>query len=598
MLLLNRTLLRLAKGLWGWILGIVALKLVTLVGAAAFARTISGFLGNVLSPAMTLEAAGAAIGAALLAAALMLVSDLLRGEMEYRCTAKARAQLRTRIFSKVLELDAGGIERIGPVSAITSSVDGVESMQSYYSQYLPGLLYSVLAPIYLFFQLKDLSLPVAVLLFAVSIVLLPANNAFRSKIEKLKTEYWNTMEDLTGYYLESVQGLTTFKLFRRDEERTKVLAGKAQAFNHKIMDVMRVNFSSFLVTDGLLYGAILVSMGIAAAAMLRGEMEISAGMTVLLLSYSFFDSVRQLMSATHTALAGVSAADKVEKLLDMDTARPHDPDLPREEPAYPGIRVEGVSHAYAGRSAALRNVSLTVEKGKVTALVGLSGCGKSTVAGLLMRFFDPASGKIYLEGRDYLSFTPEELRRHILMVPQSVSLFSGTIAENLRIAKPDATEAEMLEALEQVRLKDFVLRQEKGLDADVGDAGAKLSGGQRQKIGIARALLGKAEYIIFDEATSSVDRQSEQEIWACIDALKETRTLILISHRLSTIRSADCIYVLEGGRIAQQGRHEALMQEDGLYRRLVQEQAALEDHGAAERARRGGDECLEGGARA
>lgn len=142
-------------------------------------------------------------------------------------------------------------------------------MQSYYSQYLPGLLYSVLAPIYLFFQLKDLSLPVAVLLFAVSIVLLPANNAFRSKIEKLKTEYWNTMEDLTGYYLESVQGLTTFKLFRRDEERTKVLAGKAQAFNHKIMDVMRVNFSSFLVTDGLLYGAILVSMGIAAAAMLR-----------------------------------------------------------------------------------------------------------------------------------------------------------------------------------------------------------------------------------------------------------------------------------------------------------------------------------------
>ena len=339
-------------------------------------------------------------------------------------------------------------------------------------------------------------------------------------------------------------------------------------------------------------------MGIAAAAMLRGEMEISAGMTVLLLSYSFFDSVRQLMSATHTALAGVSAADKVEKLLDMDTARPHDPDLPREEPAYPGIRVEGVSHAYAGRSAALRNVNLTVEKGKVTALVGLSGCGKSTVAGLLMRFFDPASGKIYLEGRDYLSFTPEELRRHILMVPQSVSLFSGTIAENLRIAKPDATEAEMLEALEQVRLKDFVLRQEKGLDADVGDAGAKLSGGQRQKIGIARALLGKAEYIIFDEATSSVDRQSEQEIWACIDALKETRTLILISHRLSTIRSADCIYVLEGGRIAQQGRHEALMQEDGLYRRLVQEQAALEDHGAAERARRGGDECLEGGARA
>ena len=184
------------------------------------------------------------------------------------------------------------------------------------------------------------------------------------------------------------------------------------------------------------------------------------------------------------------------------------------------------------------------------------------------------------------------------MVPQTVSLFSGTVRDNLLIASPRASDGELLEALGQVRLRDWVLEQPDGLSTDVGDAGGRLSGGQRQKIGIARALLCKAEYIIFDEATSSVDRQSEQEIWACIDALKETRTLILISHRLSTIRSADCIYVLEGGRIAQQGRHEALMQEDGLYRRLVQEQAALEDHGAAERARRSGDECLEGGVRA
>lgn len=292
------------------------------------------------------------------------------------------------------------------------------------------------------------------------------------------------------------------------------------------------------------------------------------------MSYSFFDSVRQLMGATHTALAGVSAAEKVSDLLDMDTSRPYQPDFPKEEEGYMGIRMEHVSHTYTGRNIALKDVSLTIQRGKVTALAGLSGCGKSTVAGLLMRFFDPAGGRIVLEGRDYISFTPEELRKHIIMVPQSVSIFAGTIADNLRMAKENASDEELLEALDQVRLKDWVLEQPDGLLTDVGDGGGKLSGGQRQKIGIARALLCQAEYIIFDEATSSVDVESEQEIWNCIDRLALTRTLIIISHRLSTIRNADCIYVLDGGEISESGRHDGLMRRHGLYHRLVTEPGA------------------------
>ena len=402
MLLLNRTLLHMAKGLWRWIFLITALKLAVLSGLAAFAGIISGFLGNIASPAMTVSDAGRAVLSALLTAAVMLLLELLTGEAEYRCTAKARQTLRTSIFSKVLELDVGNIEKIGPVSAITSSVDGVESMQVYYSQYLPGLLYSLLAPVYLFFQLREISVIPAVLLFAVSILLLPVNNIFRRHIEKLKTEYWASMEDLTGYYLESVQGLTTFKLFGRDEGRQNVLSEKSRDFNNKIMDVMRVNFSSFLLTDGLIYGAVVVSTVIAAWQLFAGQIAFSDGLMVLMLSFGFFGSVRQLMNATHSALAGVSAADKVEKLLAIDTARPYRPGNCRRRISLMPASAWSISPSVIRAGApALKDVSLDIPKGRVTALVGLSGSGKSTIAALLMRFYDLEQGRILLEGRGY-----------------------------------------------------------------------------------------------------------------------------------------------------------------------------------------------------
>ena len=521
----------------------------------------------------------AAIVSALLAALLMLAAELLIGELEYRCTAQARLSLRRQIFAKALELDVGNIEKVGPVSAITASVDGVESMQVYYSKYLPGLLYCLIAPFYLFWQMQQYSLPVAIFLFVVSLVLMPLNNLFRKHIESLKGEYWDSLEDLTGYYLESVQGLTTLKLYNQDQQRTEGLKTKADNFNRKIMDVMKVNFRSFLLSDGLIFGSVAFSVVFVGHSLAQGLVSFPSALTVLLLSFGFFASVRQLMSVTHTALLSVAAADKVSRLLNMDTTRPYAPSIPPEDKPYPGIRIEGVSFSYPGRAATLQNLNLEIPRGKTTALVGLSGCGKSTTAGLLMRFFDPSSGRILMEGRDLLSLTPEELRRKIIMVPQTVSLFSGTLRENLCLAAPEASEQTLWEALDDVWLKDWVLEQPLGLDTDVGDAGQKLSGGQRQKIGIARALLCQAEYIVFDEATSSVDLESEQEIWRCIDSLAQTRTLIIISHRLSTIRGADNIYVLDRGQVAQQGTHAQLMAEPGLYRRLVQEQTLLEQQG-------------------
>lgn len=576
MLLLNKTLLRLARGLWQWILAIAAVSFLTLVGTTALAEIVSQFLGSLFEPQVVLSTVKSAVGAAFLASVFTFLAQLVKGLIEYKTAAKARSIMRKTIFSKVMELDAGGIEKIGPTSAITVAVDAVEQMQAYFSSYLPSLIFSVIAPIYLFFHLKNISLIVAVLLLFVSLILFPLHNVFRGKIEALRKTYWRSLDDMTGYYMDGLRGLTTLKLFDRDREHSRVLGEKADVLNKNINAFMKINFTSFLVTELLIYAAITVSLVICITGMRNGDITIAQALTVLMLSYSYFSAIRQLMSASHSALTAISAAGKVEEILQTDTSRPYNPELPADPEYFDGIRMEHVSYGYEGRSRALQDVSLTIPRGSSVALVGLSGCGKSTAASLLMRFCDPDQGTIFIEGKEYRSVTPQQLRTNIAMVPQQVNLFSGTIRENLLLADPNANDEKLKEALSEAGLGSFLKTLPKGLDSDVGNAGAALSGGQRQKMGIARALLSEAQYMIFDEATSSVDPQSEREIWETIGRLSKTRTLIIISHRMSTIQNANCIYVLEKGVVAQRGSHAELMQQGGLYRELVTRQQAME----------------------
>lgn len=576
MLLLNKTLLRLARGLWQWILAIAAVSFLTLVGTTALAEIVSQFLGSLFEPQVVLSTVKSAVGAAFLASVFTFLAQLVKGLIEYKTAAKARSTMRKTIFSKVMELDAGGIEKIGPTSAITAAVDAVEQMQAYFSSYLPSLIFSVIAPIYLFFHLKNISLIVAVLLLFVSLILFPLHNVFRGKIEALRKTYWRSLDDMTGYYMDGLRGLTTLKLFDRDREHSRVLGEKADVLNKNINAFMKINFTSFLVTELLIYAAITVSLVICITGMRNGDITIAQALTVLMLSYSYFSAIRQLMSASHSALTAISAAGKVEEILQTDTSRPYNPELPADPEHFDGIRMEHVSYGYEGRSRALQDVSLTIPRGSSVALVGLSGCGKSTAASLLMRFCDPDQGTIFIEGKEYRSVTPQQFRTNIAMVPQQVNLFSGTIRENLLLADPNANDEKLKEALSEAGLGSFLKTLPKGLDSDVGNAGAALSGGQRQKMGIARALLSEAQYMIFDEATSSVDPQSEREIWETIGRLSKTRTLIVISHRMSTIQNANCIYVLEKGVVAQSGSHAELMQQGGLYRELVTRQQAME----------------------
>ena len=577
MLLLDKTLLKMTKGLWGWILSLVVIRVCSLVMITSFATRISYFLGNMTNPTFTHDEIRNVVIQILVVSVLIFVFQFIQGELEYRAQAAARSSIRQKLFTKTMSLDAGYIEKIGPNSAITSAVDGVEQMQVYYSVYLPSLLFSVIAPIYLFTKIYPSSFLIACILLIVSFVLLPLHNVFRYRIEKLRKSYWVSLEDMTGYYLDSIRGLSTLKLFDQSDKHAEVLGEKAEYLNHQINEFMKVNFTSFLVTEGIIYITLFVCVLIAVSSLSNQTMELSTVLMILLLGYSYFGSIRQLMSATHDALTAVSAASRAEEILAVKTT-----EIKQEKQPIPyqdGIVLKDVSFSYEGRKEVLHHVNIKIEKSKTTALVGLSGCGKSTIASMLMKFIYPASGAVYLNGIDYACMNREEIGKHIVMVPQTVNLFSDTIRNNLLLANPSATDEKLWQVLEEVSLDKHIRRMKDGLDTMVSESGSNLSGGQKQMMGIARALLTDAEYIIFDEATSAVDPESEKIIWQCIEKLSKKRTLIIISHRLSAIRNADQIIVLQSGVVEEVGNHEQLMKNHGLYRTLVEEQNELEVQG-------------------
>lgn len=574
MLLLDKTLLKMAKGLWIWIISLVVIRVCSLVMITNFASNISYFLGNMMSPTFTHDEIRNVVIQIIIVSILIFVFQLIQGELEYRAQAAARSSIRQKLFTKTMSLDAGYIEKIGPNSAITSAVDGVEQMQVYFSVYLPSLIFSVIAPVYLFTKIYPSSFFIACILLVVSFVLLPLHNVFRYRIEKLRKSYWKSLEDMTGYYLDSIRGLSTLKLFDQSDKHAEVLGEKADYLNRQINEFMKVNFTSFLVTEGIIYITLFLCVFIAINGFVNKTMDLSSVLMILLLGYSYFGSIRQLMSATHDALTAVSAATRAEEILAVESEKIRQ--NKKQDSYQEGILLKDVSFSYEGRKEVLQNINIKIEKSKTTALVGLSGCGKSTIASMLMKFIYPSSGAIYLNGKDYACMNREEIAKYIVMVPQTVSLFNDTIRNNLLVANPFASDEQLWQVLHEVSLDKHIQKMSDGLDAMVSEFGSNLSGGQKQMMGIARALLTDAEYIIFDEATSAVDPESEKIIWDCINKLSKKRTLIIISHRLSAIRNADQIIVLRAGAVEEIGNHDELMKNHGIYRDLVEEQNKLE----------------------
>lgn len=574
MLLINKQLLRLGRNAWGWILAIVVTKLAVLATMILVIASVAGLIGNITGE--TTSGTLSQVVIALTATLVGLVGSLVLSEVKFHCTARIRIRLRHEIYQKMLDLEMDYLVKMGTSNAVTASIDGIEALEKYYSEYLPDLIYCFIAPFVLFWRIHMYSSSAAWVLLILSLGVIPANAVFKKLMTYLRSEYWDTFNSLNEYFLESLEGMTTLKLMNQDKVRSAEIKKRSFGYYEMIVKTMRISFLSTIVTQAFVYGGMLWATLIIIRACIGGNIPASAVFYSLMLAYTFFRPVQDLINTGHTAMNGVAAAGNIFSFLDLVPGRKAvNPSLPTHENA-DGIVLEHVDFSYDGVKQTLQDVNIHIPKGSTVAFAGQSGCGKSTLVNLIMHFNEPAHGKVCIEGRNLQSVTQEELRSRISLVPQSTYIFSGTLEDNLRIVDENLSKERMIEVLKNVHLE--ALLEKDGLATDVGEGGSKLSGGQKQKIGIARALLADAEYLVFDEATSNVDASSEEDIWDCIHDLESQKTLIIISHRLSTIRNADRIYVLKAGKIVQEGCHEELIRQNGIYASMVKEQNLLENY--------------------
>ena len=507
---------------------------------------------------------------------------VLRGGLEYsramiahQTAALVQLHIRRRLYGKVIELGPAhfGLERTGDV--IASAIDGVEQLETFFGEYLPQLAAAVLLPPGIFIFVAFLDLPVAALLVAFALLTLVAPAAFHVWDTKASLARGDAYGAFSAEFLDSVQGLATLKAFGQSSARTRLLAAKARDLFRSTMWVLATNALSRGITDtGIAVGA-AATLALGAYRVANGVMGLDALLMILMMGIEIFRPLRELRWLLHDGMLGQSAAQKIFAILDSrppvkDSPAPAAPVAALE----PTVEFDGVTFAYPGtRRAAHQDLSFRVDAGERVGVVGPSGAGKSTILRLLLRLYDPQQGRVRIGGHDIRALRLDGLRSQLAVVSQDTYLFHGTVEENLRFGKPDATPEEIDAAVRAANARDFIELLPQGYRTVIGERGIRLSGGQRQRVAIARALLRDAPILVLDEALSAVDAGNEAVIQQALDRLMRGRTTLVFAHRLSSVIDADRILVIDDGRIAETGNHAELMARGGAYHRLMAEQA-------------------------
>ncbi len=552
--------------LWQW---------VALLSQVLAVFSIADLLERVIYQSVTAAVVERTIITLILVVVVRFICERMGAKSSYLACVDVKRILREKIYEKMLKLGVSYKEQVSSSEVVQVSTEGVEQLETYFGKYLPQLFCSLIAPLTLFAILCRVSIKTSVVLL-ICVPLIPISIVVVQKIaKKLLNKYWSIYTGLGDSFLENLQGLTTLKIYQADQQKADEMDVESQNFRRITMKVLTMQLNSTSVMDIVAYGGAAVGMAVALSEFLKGNISISGTICIVLLASEFFLPLRLLGSFFHIAMNGMAASDKIFKILDLPEPQTGDKNLPDDSL---DISFKNVHFAYEENREILKGIDLYLPAGSFVSLVGESGCGKSTIAGIISAKNRGFTGEITIGGVSLSEVSESDLMKHVVLVRHNSYLFKGTIEENLRMVKPDATEEEMNTVLKKVNLLGFLQTQD-GLQTKLQEKASNLSGGQCQRLVIARALLYDAAVYIFDEAASNIDVESEELIMDVIHELAKIKTVLLISHRLANVVESDQIYFLKNGEIQEHGKHEELMQKDGEYHHLYESQMALENYG-------------------
>ena len=571
--MINKRLIGMVPESRRYIAGNVILQWCSLVANMVLMTEIATLLAALFQEKVTGRQMTVTVVIALVTLTVRFLCTTGGARMSYLSSKAVKKTLRQLIYRKLLRLGTSYKEQVSTSEVVQVAVEGVDQLEIYFGSYLPQFFYAMLAPLTLFVYLCFWNVPAAgVLLICVPLIPV-AIAAVQTWAKKLLSKYWGQYTALGDTFLENLQGLTTLKIYQADEMKNEQMNMEAEKFRKITMKVLTMQLNSITIMDLIAYGGAALGVIMAATQYRAGHVTLAGSLLIIMLAADFFIPMRQLGSFFHIAMNGMAASDKIFRLLDLPEPEEKMAVCPTGD-----IVCKNLHFSYEPEREILHGIDLTFPEGSFTSLVGESGCGKSTVAAILMGRNKNYQGSVTVGGTSLKEISESSLMEHITYISHQSYLFKGTVRDNLAMGKPEASDEEMWEVLRQVNLADF-LHSEKGLDTTLQEKGSNLSGGQCQRLALARALLHDSPVYIFDEATSNIDVESENDIMAQIRKLAQKKTVLLISHRLANVTDSDRIYVLQAGEVAEQGTHEELLQQKGAYATLWNAQQTLENYG-------------------